>query len=181
METKIAEAKARRLEELREREAQKVQQVHSKAAARKKKEVEDSVRELARKLSQDILEISEIINVESIKEENVKREGRVGHFGGNPVKSEMVNTASTTSTTSTATSTASTSGLFGVKSESAPSTASATASGASTKTETKSETLAEESAALRALVISPEIYAQQMSQLTSMATPEATFCVQFLI
>ncbi|CAK9053884.1 Acyl-protein thioesterase 1 (APT-1) (Lysophospholipase 1) (Lysophospholipase I) (LPL-I) (LysoPLA I) [Durusdinium trenchii] len=160
LETKIAEAKARRLEELREREAQKVQQVHSKAAARKKKEVEDSVRELARKLSQDILEISEIINVESIKEENVKREGRVGHFGGNPVKSEMVNTASTTSTTSTATSTASTSGLFGVKSESAPSTASATAS---------------ESAALRALVISPEIYAQQMSQLTSMATPEATF------
>eukprot|EP00439_Symbiodinium_sp_Y106_P067915 s1225_g11.t1 len=100
LERKIAleKAKARRLEELREREAQKVQQVHSKAAARKKKEVEDSVRDLARKLSQDsplckgpvdILEISETINVENIKQE-VKREGRApGHFGNPLALSQM--------------------------------------------------------------------------------------------
>ena len=153
----IEEAKARRLEELRQREAQKVQQVHSKAAARKKKEVEDSVRELARKLSQDILEISEIINVENIKEEtSLKREGRsVGHFGGHPIKSEVKSEGDPLDFLKDE-----------VKTESG-------IRGESVKTEKTGENLKIEMSSMSSLMISPEIYAQQMSQLTSMATPEA--------
>ncbi len=164
MDKKIAieQAKARRLEELREREAQKVQQVHSKAAARKKKEVEDSVRELARKLSQDILEISEIINVENIKEEAVKREGRVGHFG---VPGAMANVKSEVKQEAGAgLGLSSTSIADFVKQESV-----------------KSEMGSSGSVGLppglgpeqRQMIISPEMYAQQMSQLKSMETPEA--------
>ena len=164
MDKKIAieQAKARRLEELREREAQKVQQVHSKAAARKKKEVEDSVRELARKLSQDILEISEIINVENIKEEAVKREGRVGHFG---VPGAMANLKSEVKQEAGAgLGLSSTSIADFVKQESV-----------------KSEMGSSGSVGLppglgpeqRQMIISPEMYAQQMSQLKSMETPEA--------
>ena len=167
----IEQAKARRLEELREREAQKVQQVHSKAAARKKKEVEDSVRELARKLSQDILEISETINVENIKEEAVKREGRVGHFG---VPGTMTNVKSE------------------VKQETgAAGLARAQLASPSIADFVKSENVKSEMAQgmksetglpglppglgpeQRQMIISPELYAQQMSQLKSMATPEA--------
>ena len=103
--------------------------------------------------------------MENIKEEAVKREGRVGHFG---VPGAMANVKSEVKQEAGGSGLPSTSIADFVKHESVKSEMGSGSS--SVGLNNLPPGLGPEQ---RQMIISPEMYAQQMSQLKSMETPEA--------